>query len=109
MHIDAVMPKSEAREIAKAVAERLRAVHRATRVVLFGSSADEDGVYDPKASDIDIYFEGVPRESCLRAAADCLFEFGEFDRNGRKRMDILAEPFCTDEMRHHIFSTGTPL
>ena len=60
---------------AKNVAAFLRSLG-ARRVVLFGSLVT--GSYQPGSSDIDLFFEGVPREKESLVAGKALLEFPEF-------------------------------
>jgi predicted nucleotidyltransferase len=91
---------SEAMEIAKAAAMKLRTLG-ATHILLFGSLAE--GFFTPKESDIDIYFEGIPDEKALDATGHLLEEFGE------GIIDPIPAQFCSALFKRTILSEGLPL
>lgn len=74
----------------------------ATRVLFFGSLVDGD--FDPKYSDIDVYFEGVPREKCNAVWMETLSRFSS------QSLDIWwPDGGCRPELLKHIQKTGVPL
>lgn len=90
----------EAIKIAKAAAERLRALG-ATRIVLFGSLAR--GTYDPEESDIDIYFEGIDERKSDLAMLKIADEFGE------ETVDAIPADCCPDYIKDRVEKQGVPL
>ena len=96
-HIAADAPPMD---VARSAAEFLKE-HGATRVLLFGSLANGD--YDPRYSDIDIYFEGVPRAEVDEVAGMGMWHFPKHD------IDFWADARCPDYFLKRIFETGIPL
>jgi len=92
--------EDEALELAKEIAAFLKEKHGATRVLLFGSRAKGTSTLE---SDIDIYFEGVPRERALRAVGQCIYNFGE------DGIDYRPDCLCEAEFRKRILAHATPL
>jgi len=89
-----------AMDVAREAAEFLRG-HGATRVLLFGSLAR--GNYDPKSSDIDIYFEGIPRPDVDSVAGRGMCHFPKHD------IDFWAEVRCPARFLARILETGIPI
>jgi predicted nucleotidyltransferase len=92
--------ESNAMTIARQVAVFLKKEYGATRVMLFGSLADG---FFKSHSDIDIYFEGIPSNRILRAAADCTETFRKY------RLDLTPATFCDTDLRQHILKVGVVL
>ena len=88
-------------EIARAAAKYLKDEYGATRVLLFGSLARGD--YDPRYSDIDIYFEGVPRAKVDEAAGMAMWHFPKHD------IEFCADARCSEDLLKTIHETGIPL
>ena len=84
-------------DLAKEIAAFLKEKHGATKVLLFGSRAK--GTATPE-SDIDIYFEGVPRERALRAVGQCIYTFGE------DGIDYRPDCFCEPHFRRRVLAHG---
>ena len=87
-------------EVARAAAKFLKE-HGATRVLLFGSLANGD--YDPRSSDIDIYFEGVPRPRVDVVGGMGMCRFPKHD------IDFWADARCSPRFLKRILDTGIPL
>ena len=94
---DAVPPL----DLAKTVAQCLRADFGAMRVLLFGSLAA--GRFVPGHSDIDIYFEGVPRERVDEVTGRLMCRFSEYD------IDFWPEARCAPEFRARLMREAIPL
>ena len=88
-------------ELAKTVAQYLRAHFWATRVLLFGSLAA--GRFVPGWSDIDIYFEGVPRAKVDEVTGRLMCRFSEYD------IDFWPEARCEPEFRARLMREAIPL
>ena len=88
-------------EIARAAAKYLKDEYGATRVLLFGSLAKGD--YDPRYSDIDIYFEGVPRRKVDEVAGRAMCRFSKHD------IDFVPDVRCEADLLETIHETGIPL
>ena len=82
------------------IADFLKEKYGASRVLLFGSRAKERFIPD---SDIDIYFEGVPADTALRAVGDCISCFGE------ESIDYRPDCFCTPYFKSRALAEGKPL
>ena len=83
---------------AKNVAGFLRSLG-ARRVVLFGSLVT--GSYLPGSSDIDLFFEGVPRDKETLVAGKTLLEFPELP------LELRSPGFCEQGFRTHIIKYGS--
>jgi predicted nucleotidyltransferase len=92
--------EAEALELAKEIATFLKGKHGATKVLLYGSRSK--GTATPE-SDIDIYFEGVPRERALKAVGQCIYTFGE------DGIDYRPDCFCEPNFRRRVLAHGKPL
>jgi predicted nucleotidyltransferase len=92
------MSKSAAMGAAKNVAAFLRSLG-ARRVVLFGSLVT--GSYQPGSSDIDLFFEGVPREKESLVAGKALLEFPELP------LELRSPGFCEQGFLRHIIKYGS--
>lgn len=101
------MPPGYARKLAHRIARFLQMQFGATRVLVFGSLAEEGGrFFDPHTSDIDIYFEGVSTSLTFQAIGACLAKFGEFDSTGRQRVDYRPAAFCDEEFKNSILPSA---
>jgi predicted nucleotidyltransferase len=88
-------------EVAKTVAQHLRERFGATRVLLFGSLAS--GHSAPGFSDIDIYFEGVPRAKVDEVTGRLMCHFSEYD------IDFWPDARCEPEFRDQVLRTAISL
>ena len=95
-----MITEATALDLAKEIAAFLKEKHGATMVLLFGSRAK--GTSTPE-SDIDIYFEGVPRERALKAVGQCIYIFGE------DGIDYRPDCFCEPHFRKRVLAHGKPL
>jgi predicted nucleotidyltransferase len=86
--------------LAKEIADFLKEKYGASRILLFGSRAT--GKFTSE-SDIDIYFEGVPADTALRAVGDCISHFGE------ESIEYRPDCFCTPYFKSRILAEGKPL
>jgi predicted nucleotidyltransferase len=92
--------EATALDLAKEIAAFLKEKHGATMVLLFGSRAKGTSTSE---SDIDIYFEGVPRERALKAVGQCIYTFGE------DGIDYRPDCFCEPHFRKRVLAHGKPL
>jgi predicted nucleotidyltransferase len=92
-----MITETTALDLAHEIAAFLKAKHGATRVLLFGSRAK--GTASPE-SDIDIYFEGVPRDRALKAVGQCIYAFGEAG------IDYRPDCFCEPHFRKRVLAHG---
>jgi predicted nucleotidyltransferase len=88
-------------EVAKAAAHYLRSRFGATRVLLFGSLAS--GHAAPGCSDIDIYFEGIPRSKVDEVTGRLMSHFSPHD------IDFWPDSRCEPAFRDVILRTAIPL
>jgi predicted nucleotidyltransferase len=89
--------KPAAIRAAKSVANFLRR-SGARRVVLFGSLLSDS--YLPGHSDIDLFFEGVPRSKESLVTGKTLLAFPELP------LDLRPSGFCEDQFRKEIEESG---
>jgi predicted nucleotidyltransferase len=89
--------KPAAIRAAKSVANYLRRLG-ARRVLLFGSLAR--GPYLPGYSDIDLFFEGIPRSKESLVTGKTLLAFPELP------LDLRPSGFCEDQFRKEIEESG---
>jgi predicted nucleotidyltransferase len=94
-------PETNALATAKEIASFLKTKYGATRVVLFGSLAA--GFFKADRSDIDIYFEGVPRNRIFAAVGHCMELFR------KTKIDLKPAPFCEETFRHRVLEEGIAL
>lgn len=88
-------------ELAKTVADYLRDRFGATRVLLFGSLAR--GYSSPGFSDIDIYFEGVPRAKVDEVTGRLMCHFSAYD------IDFWPDARCEPAFRDEVLRTAIVL
>ncbi|MDR1145082.1 MAG: nucleotidyltransferase domain-containing protein [Verrucomicrobiales bacterium] len=94
---DRFVSLAEAKKIAREVADYLRREYGATKVLLFGSAVE--GNYVTGHSDIDIYFEGVPKECELWVLGDVLDKFPY-------AIDYRPAGLCHKEFRDAVLRMG---
>jgi len=95
------MTRESAVAAAHEVAEYLKKVHGATRVLLFGSCAQ--GKFLEEHSDIDLYFEGVPYEREGIIAGKTFLQFSNLD------LDLIPAGHATEKLKTEVLQTGVPL
>jgi predicted nucleotidyltransferase len=88
-------------EVAKSVAAFLRNRFGASRVLLFGSLAT--GRYIPGVSDIDIYFEGIPRFKVDEVTGWLMCAFPS------NFLDLWPDVRCEPKFRERVLETSLPL
>jgi predicted nucleotidyltransferase len=88
-------------DVAKSVAAFLRDRFGASRVLLFGSLAA--GRYIPGVSDIDIYFEGVPRPKVDEVTGWVMCEFPSHE------LDLWQDARCEPRFREGVLKNSLAL
>ncbi|MDR1304746.1 MAG: nucleotidyltransferase domain-containing protein [Verrucomicrobiales bacterium] len=89
---------AEAKRVARRVADCLRRRYGATKVLVFGSVVD--GFYVPGHSDIDIYFEGVPREDEMSVTGRLMLDFADYD------IDFRPAGLCHPRFKASVLAEG---
>lgn len=95
------MTREEAYAHAVEVAAYLKSKHGVIKVVLFGSTVT--GNFLPHHSDIDIYFEGIPREMENGIVFQTWLAFPKLD------LDLIPPWVVSDDLLEEIEKTGVVL
>lgn len=100
MHRTDSLSRAAALHAAKRVAKFLRGFG-ARRVLLFGSLVNDS--YLPGHSDIDIFFDGVPRGKETLVTGKALLAFPELP------LDLRPSGYCEDRLQKEIERSGVSL
>lgn len=93
--VEDITNKERAWKLAREVGTFLKQELGIPKVLVFGSLVESGGCrFDPDHSDVDIWFDAPPPKQVLHAIGACLRRFGEYDADGRLRLDIQAGCLC---------------